>query len=437
MVVIFKKGDHKLPSNYRPIAILSILYKLFSRMLCARLQHTIVGQQSVDQAAYRKGFSTEDHLLSTTLLLESCAEFNVDVWLGLVDFEKAFDTVEHDTLWDALDELGVAQPYTNLLKKLYSCQQATVVSGVESRPFDLQRGVKQGDPLSSFLFIAVMEVVFRHLKCRWGRLNQRRSGQYYGMVIDDPTNPLSNLRFADDVLLVACSKTDICKMIADLSREAGRYGLKMHMGKTKVLTTSVVNRPLHIKCLDQSIQVVPEGETEKYLGRKLATDEYHDTELSNRMVSGWACFFKLKASLCSRKLSFKYRIQLFDACVVPCALYACGTWTMTKEREQVLTRTRRRMLRWMVCTPRPSDESWVDYIIRWTHRAEDLAEQHGSTDWVTTQRRRKLTLAGRAALCDDARWMKRLLNWKPWFRCWPHRAVGRPVRRWMDDIDAA
>ena len=107
---------------------------------------------------------------------------------------------------------------------------------------------------------------------------------------------------------------------------------------------------------------------------------------------------------------------------------------MTKEREQVLTRTRRRMLRWMVCTPRPSDESWVDYIIRWTHRAEDLAVQHGSTDWVTTQRRRKLILAGRAALSDDARWMKRLLNWKPWFRCWPHRAVGHPVRRWMDDI---
>ena len=71
---------------------------------------------------------------------------------------------------------------------------------------------------------------------------------------NDPTDPLSNLQFADDVLLVACSETDVCKMIADLSREAGRYGLKMHMGKTKVLTTSVVNRPLHIKCLYHIIQ---------------------------------------------------------------------------------------------------------------------------------------------------------------------------------------
>ena len=61
MVVLFKKGDPKLPSNYRPIAILPLLYKLFSRMLCARLEERILGQQSVDQAAYRKGYSTEDH----------------------------------------------------------------------------------------------------------------------------------------------------------------------------------------------------------------------------------------------------------------------------------------------------------------------------------------------------------------------------------------
>ena len=107
LVVIFKKGDPAMPANYRPIAILPILYKVFSRMLCARLKCTIIGQQSVDQAAYRQGFSTEDHLLCVTLLLERSSEWNAPVWLGLVDFEKAFDTVEHSTLWCALCELGV------------------------------------------------------------------------------------------------------------------------------------------------------------------------------------------------------------------------------------------------------------------------------------------------------------------------------------------
>ena len=95
-------------------------------MLCARLQDIIMQQQSVDQAAYRKGFSTEDHLLCTTLLVEKCAEWNIPLWLGLVDFEKAFDTVEHNTLWEALRELGVSEPYIGILQNLYAKQCATV-----------------------------------------------------------------------------------------------------------------------------------------------------------------------------------------------------------------------------------------------------------------------------------------------------------------------
>ena len=217
-------------------------------MLCGRLRGRIMSQQSVDQAAYRQGFCTEDHLLSTTLLLEQCSEWNIDVWLGFVDFEKAFDTVEHNSLWEALVDLGIQPAYVNLLKILYRSQLATVASGAESRSFSLERGVKQGDPISSFLFIAVMEVIFRRLKTRWSHLNKRRSGQYFGMVIDDPVDPLTNLRFADDVLLVACSRTDVSKMITDLALEAAKYGLRLHMGKTKVLTDCLSKRPSSITC---------------------------------------------------------------------------------------------------------------------------------------------------------------------------------------------
>ena len=96
--MIFKKGDPELCANYRPIAIIPVLYKLFSQMICARLQPNFEKRQSPDQAAYRKGFSTEDHLLTLNLLMERCKEWKAELWLGLVDFEKAFDTIEHDTL---------------------------------------------------------------------------------------------------------------------------------------------------------------------------------------------------------------------------------------------------------------------------------------------------------------------------------------------------
>ena len=161
LVVLYKKGDATLPGNYRPIALLSILYKLFSRLLHLRMVPMVVPQLSLDQAAYRKHFSTDDHLLCTTLLVERCAEWNVEVWLGLCDFLKAFDTVEHSALWEALIELSVDEAYIDILKRLYQAQSATAFVGTDSAPFDIGRGVKQGDPLSPSLFLFVMEVIFR------------------------------------------------------------------------------------------------------------------------------------------------------------------------------------------------------------------------------------------------------------------------------------
>ena len=356
------------------------------------------------------------------------------LWLGLVDFEKAFDTVEHAPLWDALEELGVEAEYIDLLKTLYREQASTVLVGEESRTFALERGVKQGDPLSSLLFLAVMEIIFRRLKTRWGRLNLRRSGSYYGVVVDDARDPLTNLRFADDVLLVSTSRKDVKRMIAELAKEALKFGLKLHAGKTKILTNESTSRQTPVSCGGQDVHILQEGESEKYLGRKLSIDEFHNTELDNRLAMGWASFFKLKGALCNRQVPLKDRLKLFESSVTPCVLYACGAWTMKTDMDHKLRSTWRRMLRWMIKPSRAEDEEWVDYIIRATRICEALALRHGCSDWTGLQRKRKRELAAKSALVRDGRWSRRLLNWVPWFRCVPHRNVGHPVKRWADEF---
>ena len=288
--VIFKKGDPKLPKNYRPIAILPILYKLFSRMLCHRLQDDVLGAQSPDQAAYRPGYSTEDHLLSMTLLYEHCREWNQELWLGMVDFEKAFDTVDHAKLWVVLSKVGVDACYVDILQRLYACQHAVVDVGVESRKFCLKRGVKQGDPISGLLFLAVVEVCFSKLCAKWRALNARRTGQYYGFVLDTCEEPFTNLRFADDVLLLAQSCADARKMIDHLKGEAEKYGLKLNASKTKILTTATRTLPGSVMVGSQRIEILSHEDSERYLGRKLSLGEYHMTELRNRISSAWAAF---------------------------------------------------------------------------------------------------------------------------------------------------
>ena len=104
-----------------------------------------------------------------------------------------------------------------------------------------------------------------------------RCGQYFGIVIDDPESPLSNLRFADDILLFANSSPDLTKMIAHLRDEAAKYGLKMHLGKTKILSNiPPEERPESLTVGTTSIEVLKEGVAERYLGRKLTLGFVHE-----------------------------------------------------------------------------------------------------------------------------------------------------------------
>ena len=128
------------------------------------------------------------------------------------------------------------------------------------------------------------------------------------------------------------------------------------------------------------------------------------------------------------------RFKLFECTVTPCALYAGGTWNTTVKMEHKLITIQRRMIRWTVSVPQGTAESWPDFIQRATHRSEELASKYGAEDWASIQKTQKWRLAGKAAMSTDGRWTKRFLEWKPWFRTLPHRDVGRPLKRWDDDL---
>eukprot|EP00973_Karenia_brevis_P060162 8371484-Karenia_brevis.AAC.1 len=129
-----------MPANYRPITLLPIMYKLFSRILRARVQQVLEEAQSPDQAGFRSGYSCDDHLLTMVLLLENCDEFNLPLWACALDYQKAFDTVSHADLWKALEEQGVPVSYIVVLQKLYSNQIGRVMGKAISKPFAIRRG---------------------------------------------------------------------------------------------------------------------------------------------------------------------------------------------------------------------------------------------------------------------------------------------------------
>ena len=165
--VLHKNGDTRLPQNYRPIATIPMLYKLFSRMVYNRLEPIPDGQQSRDQCGFRRNRTTVEHLFTIAIIQETAEEWKYPLWVAAVDFKKAFDTVTHQALWQALRSQGVPQGYINLLDKLYDKQIGVVKTEKLSKHFNIEKGVKQGDPLSSLLFNAVSEYLMRPLKERW------------------------------------------------------------------------------------------------------------------------------------------------------------------------------------------------------------------------------------------------------------------------------
>ena len=193
-------------------------------------------------------------------------------------------------------------------------------------------------------------------------------------------------------------------------------------------------RPSVIECGGQAVDVIDAEAAERYLGRQLGMTGYHNTELANRLNAGWKSFFKFKAVLCNRGIPIKSRLRLFESVVTPCVLYASGTWTLTVDGEMRLRTARRKMLRWMLRVGRRPEEEWVEFIRRATSRCEQLAGQHGVSEWFLLHRERKWKLAGRTASREDQRWSCRILNWKPWFRNLPYRNVGHPCKRWDDEF---
>ena len=297
-------------------------------------------------------------MYTITQIQQTANEWQVPLWIAAVDFRKAFDSVSHSSIWTSLEEQGIPHAYIILLSKLYDHQTAAVRTDRTSRLFNIERGVKQGDPLSSLLFNSVSEHVMRRIKQKW-------AASHKGLPLHphaSATNTLTNLRFADDILLVATSLTDISSMLADLNTEAQTVGLRLHPDKTKILHNGAQpthkrrrRTPSNVQVLDMTIEILPTHASTKYLGRKLSFGDPHRTEIESRISQAWRKFYTLKQELTGPRYNLTDRLRLFHGTVTPTVLYGCEAWTTTTELENRLKRVQRQMLRMILHTPRRSN----------------------------------------------------------------------------------
>ena len=478
VTVLFKSGDAMLPQNYRPICIIPLLYKLFSKLLYNRLYPILDKAQCPDQAGFRHKFSTTDHMFVFTMIYEKSEEFQLNSWVAALDFKKAFDSIDQNYLWAALKEQLVPCGYIQVLQNLYKDQHAQVKTERLSRTFAIHRGTKQGDPLSSMLFNALLEKMISSVK-------RQIDGKKYGIQMgpSDETR-MTNLRFADDVLVIGRSLSQISHMLELIYLEGKICGLQLHPDKTKIIssTNRTQGRPKsrYISIGDMRIEVLPRDSSIKYLGRQINFGTLHEDELGFRLRAGWAKFAQHKQELISRHYSLNDRLRLFESIITPTVLYGSECWTMTKVMERALQRTQRRMLRMILghgrrripiethenesaegadvqsnasdpAKPEEADENpeedpqedlepWVDWIRRVTHHVEERLAYLRIRKWIEQARLRKWKWAEKTFTSQNMeRWSVIALHWNPQIhydkpKPTARRKPMRPNMRWLDDI---
>ena len=119
MVIFFKKGNRKDIKNYRPICLLSNMYKLFTKIITTRLEKKLDENQPREQAGFRSKYSTTDHIHAINQLKEKCREYNMPLCVAFVDYEKAFDSVQTQAILTSLQEQGIEDVAIEILKDIY------------------------------------------------------------------------------------------------------------------------------------------------------------------------------------------------------------------------------------------------------------------------------------------------------------------------------
>ena len=423
-----KSGDLSEATNWRPIAILNIFYKIFSKIFYNRIRERLDKHQTPDQCGFRSGIRIEDALGIFETIASGNAEYGIPLCIASLDLKKAFDTIEHHALFDALREQDLLPSEIALLLDLYTDQRGSANGSAE---FDILRGVKQGDTLSSLLFNAGLEHAFKKWKSRL---------KDHGILFAYDKERLTNIRYADDILLFGKNIDEISDMLEILCEELRAIGLEMHPSKTKVLTSSC---PCPFQFLDvdgMMINVLSSMESHKYLGRLITLNPAMrvTVELKNRINAGWHKFHEHRQWLCNHHVHIGLRLRLFDAVVTPSILFGGAVLPLSENDLKRLNIVQRRMLRSMIGWRRFTDEPWEETMRRMKRRMADALQHFPLSSWSERFHRNRWRYAIHVVNNEKNRLPFWLAQWVPLLDpisiYMPYRGPGRPRLRWDDHL---
>lgn len=226
ITLIEKNGkDSRYVKNYRPITLLNVDYKILSKVLAKRLKSVLHEIINTDQVGYMKGRFIGEAIRAIDNMIFHCLNNQQDSYILAVDFEKAFDSVFHSFIFKALQRFGFGPSFCSWIKILYKDVSSCVMNGGFSTGyFDIKRGVRQGDPLSPYLFLIVIETLSRMITKDDGIKG-----------IDCGVFEAKQILYADDMTVFVRRRESVDRLQIIFQAFQEVSGLKVNMEKTNIM----------------------------------------------------------------------------------------------------------------------------------------------------------------------------------------------------------
>ena len=311
-----KKGDVSECKNNRTIALIPHASKVLLSIINERLRHHLERELPPEQAGFRRGRGTRDHIANIRHIIEKCTEFRRNVFLCFIDYSKAFDCVQYGALWKALLTMGIPAHLVELIQNLYDGQLACVRTDKgNSDWFSLGQGVRQGCILSPTLFNLYAEYIMR-------RVTDNQEG---GLSIGGWH--LSNLRYADDTTLIATTLQELCDLLVRVKHESEEMGLHLNVAKTKIMVIGedVSADPIMVE--NEEVEVVSKF---NFLGAYINSQGGCQDEIRRRLAIARTAMANLNQIWSDRNVTKATKIKLVQTLVFPIAIYASESWTINK-----------------------------------------------------------------------------------------------------------
>jgi hypothetical protein len=301
------------PRNSRPITQSNVLAKLLELVITSRLTHWATSHRliSPQQVGFQQLRGAEWHVFTLRESLRARQRAGQRTYALFIDISKAYDRVSQPALWAVLRHMGVPEPLLRLLRVWGQMRTTSItVNGTPGTPFEMTSGVPQGSVLSPLLFNLYIESLSRYISS----LPRYRGVDVLGMT-------LRHLLYADDIVLLADSESQLRMGLEAVAEWMGAWGLQLGVGSGKS-EAMAFGAPLPTSPLEGGGYSIPWTDQYRYLGYLLRSDltESHiPARLVTAMHAAAASFFYANATV--RGLSPALQLQLLKSNVAGAVNY--------------------------------------------------------------------------------------------------------------------